>query len=864
MLLKYGSLFFIMLLTTVSFGQKLKGIITNTQGEPIKFATIYVEELQTGTSANMEGNYEIHLQPGTFTINYRALGYSPLQKTVEIGEGTKTLNVELPQQSYILAGVTVRADDEDPAYAIMRKAIARAPGFARQAKSYTSEVYIKGSVVASKIPRILQKRMEVNGEQPQEGETYVNESINRLRFKAPDNYTQEVISVNNSFPIDDNDVPVIGFISSTIYESQEDFFISPFAPNAFSHYKFSYEGLLQDGAWFIDKIKVTPKRKSKLLMEGYLYIVEDLWCAYSFDMTIHPPYVDLHVKQHYAPVAGNSYFPVNLYAKAEISIMGIKAKANYTTTIKYDSIVLDPMYSQVNVSQAIKHKVPEPEKVEEPSPEVKKLDKEIDEILKKDEITNREMIQVQKLMSKKSALVTQKRKDNPLEITSNYKQIVKKDALVRDSLYWDSVRPVPASAKEKISYKKVQEKEEKQDSASLITKIASTTFFGNWEWDRSRKHYVHYAGLISAKNVGFNPVDGWQAKQFIKYRWEIDSLHILRWEFTPGYAINREKPFGETYLRIYHTRLKRGLFKLKAGYLAGDYNKTLGTTPLINATYNLFFKENYTRLYQNSYLMLNNNIELMNGLEWQIQFKWQQTDTLNNNTNFSFLYPNKTYDANHVVNATTNASHFLPRQMYQLRTEIYYTPKQYYEIKKGIKYNRKKASPTFRFAYEGTLPIKSGFANYHKFEAGIQQKVDIYTISELNYAFNVGVFAKNPTMHFSNFQHFKTLEPYFVTQSFNEAFFLLNNYEYSTNNAYLEGHLKYQTQFLILKRLPWLSNKFWTENLFANMLWVNEKDPYFEVGYSMGQILLGGEVGVFAGFKGNAFHGIGVRAKFDF
>jgi hypothetical protein len=164
------------------FSQIIQGVVTGYDKNPIPFATIYIEELQTGTSTNQQGRYEIHVKPGTFSFSFRSMGFTPTTKTVTIGTETLTLDIELNMQSYILEGVTVRADDENPAYSIMRKAIARAPGFINQAKSYTSEVYIKGSVKASKIPKVLQKRMEVNGEKPQVGVTYVNESINKIRF----------------------------------------------------------------------------------------------------------------------------------------------------------------------------------------------------------------------------------------------------------------------------------------------------------------------------------------------------------------------------------------------------------------------------------------------------------------------------------------------------------------------------------------------------------------------------------------------------------------------------------------------------------------------------------------------------------
>ncbi len=860
-------LFFIGLFMPISlFAQIIKGVITNYDKKTVAFATIYIDELQTGTSANQQGRYETHVKPGTYTISFRAMGYSPQTKTVIVENNNVILNIELNIQSYILMGVTVRADDEDPAYSIMRKAIARAPGFINQAKSYTSEVYIKGSIKATKIPKIIQKSMEVNGETPKIGKTYVNESINRISFEAPNNYVQEVISVNNSFPIGNDEVPVIEMISGSIYESQDDFYISPFARNAFSHYKFKYEGLLQDGAWFIDKIKVIPKRKSKLLFEGYIYIIEDLWCLYSYDLLLKPPYIELKMKQHYAPVKGNSYFPVNLFVKAKISIMGIKANGTYTTTIKYNSIELNQKFNQNNVTKTFDYKAISDaetlDKQPDKNPKVDEIDKKLEKLYETNELTNREMVQMQKLMAKKANLLEESKKDDPLEIISTYKQIVKKDALVRDSMYWDSVRPVPASDEEKISYKKIVE--EKDDSTSTFVKVLETVGFGNYEWERSKKFYVYYPGLIATRNIGFNPIDGLQLKQSFKMRWRYDSISFAEFKGMGGYLWERNQFFGKGNIRITYNPLKRAGLTIKGGHLTSNFQEYDGINENLNALYNLFLKQSYIKFYTNTFVDITNRIDIANGVEWYLGCKWQKTDTLSNNTDFSFFYTDKTYDSNIPFNKEITSDNLNPQNLFKIKTGIVYTPKYYYRIKKGQKRYVKSKWPTFGLFYAYAIPFDNTFSQYHNINFSIKQNIDFYGVSSIKYKVNAGAYFDTKNIHFSNFKHFKTSEAPFNTNDFQNSFLLLKNYEYSTAKMFVEGHFQYTTQFLVLKRLPWISNQFWTENLFVNCLFVDRHSPYYEAGYALGQIFFAGEIGVFAGFKGSEFHGVGVKAVFEF
>jgi hypothetical protein len=44
--------------------QSIKGHIKNSNGEPIPFASIYVPKLSTGTTSNLEGNYELKIPEG--------------------------------------------------------------------------------------------------------------------------------------------------------------------------------------------------------------------------------------------------------------------------------------------------------------------------------------------------------------------------------------------------------------------------------------------------------------------------------------------------------------------------------------------------------------------------------------------------------------------------------------------------------------------------------------------------------------------------------------------------------------------------------------------------------------------------------
>src|ERR1700753_2439752 len=116
--MKYTLLFTLFLLISAPlFAQvTLSGKITDEQGKPISFASIYIKNTTKGTSANSEGEYTLQLKPGSYDVQYKAVGYKQESRHVDLNTN-QTVNLVLAAETYQLKDVTVNAGGEDPAYA---------------------------------------------------------------------------------------------------------------------------------------------------------------------------------------------------------------------------------------------------------------------------------------------------------------------------------------------------------------------------------------------------------------------------------------------------------------------------------------------------------------------------------------------------------------------------------------------------------------------------------------------------------------------------------------------------------------------------------------------------------------------------
>ena len=87
----------------------ISGAVTSKE-KAVPFANIYVKNGSVGTTANVDGNYQLQLAPGTITLVAQAQGYRSLEKELTIVSGQpQTINFSLLEDALGLEEVVVSA-----------------------------------------------------------------------------------------------------------------------------------------------------------------------------------------------------------------------------------------------------------------------------------------------------------------------------------------------------------------------------------------------------------------------------------------------------------------------------------------------------------------------------------------------------------------------------------------------------------------------------------------------------------------------------------------------------------------------------------------------------------------------------------
>lgn len=869
--MKYGFLLLACLLLSLSaVAQVFKGRVTDTKGSPVPYASLYLSELKSGFTTDDSGCFQTTLKAGTYTCEVSSLGFTGQTLQLRIPATGLTRNIVLAERIYELREVSITNGGEDPAYAVMRRAIANAPYYREWVKSYTAGVYLKGTGKIKEIPAILKLSKEVRKESKEVlGKLFLMEDRREVKFTAPATWNNRVVAYSSSFPDNiavDMDMMNVNFYTPTLLGK-----ISPLSPGAFSYYRFRLDGCFVEGSHVVNKIKLLPKKEHPKLLTGYIYVVEDLWCISAADLSLSVSGMRATVKVTCKEVKPSAFLPTSISMECKIDMMGVKAEASYLTAIHYAKVELSTQLPSLRPGQKAVATAVRPL-----SKRQQKAAKQIEKLSAKEDLTIGETYQLSKLVSRSIEEADTLRSAHKFERRAwGQNRSVKRDSLAdkKDSVYWATVRSVPLRTEELESYMRKEKESLSKDSLRKIDKapgaggnsvsvgsdknVLSVLLFGDTFRTKDKKAWLRLYGL-QGYIPEYNFVDGlWVGAKFSAGMKLSDAASI---RFTPlvYYTTARKSVVGSGELTLDYAPRRRGKMWLNGGILSADYNGERGESRLINSFSSLLFARNDLKLYDKRYLSIGNDLELGNGLLFSAGLTWQQRSMLPNNA-FRSIFG-------------TRAAENIPRndafppmpknELLKASFALEYTPAHYYRMSHGKKVYEDARFPTFTLAYERAFPLAGSLPSpsYHRAEVSARQQLTFGLFNRLSWSANAGTYWGAKQLQFPDYKHFAATRLPVTTRAFDNGFFLLDNYAYSTASRWAQAGLTWYTPYLLLKQLPFLKKKRWDEALHIRSLVVYGRNPYTEIGYSVGMANFV-RLGVFAGFKGLDFHAVGVSVS---
>jgi hypothetical protein len=833
-------LFFFQVLALCAFAGGVRGIIKSDDGTVLPYASIYVKQTGSGASSDAQGKYEIQLAPGHYDLVFQFLGYESHNHSIDVTSDFFVLDVTLKTQVVVLQAVTVKAQKEDPAYTIMRKAIAKAKYHTQQIDKYTAKVYIKGKGKITDYPWLAKRALEKEG--ITKDRLFISESVSEIKYTRPKKFEEKVIAVYTQGK--DRNTSPNGYVFGSFYEPEINGVVTPLSPAAFSYYKFEYLGSFKDQKYEISKIKVIPRSKGDNVFDGVIYIVEDWWSIHSLDLTASKMGVKVQMKFIYNPIGDKAWLPVSQQFYVNGKILGFEFEGNYLATVKDYKITLNPNLPQ---EMTIIDEKLEKDQAKEIKSKFSKKGQQLQQRLAEGkDVTNKELRQLVKEYEKEE----QKKTKEP-EVISETSFKVDSLAYKKDSTFWADIRPAPLDKEEVRGYIKsdsistVQRKREEGDSLkpskSKGFQLKDILLGDRYRINETSDFQIH------TPFGGFNTVEGWNLIYKTSYykRWvkrdtsDADKRpDVKRLEITPigRYAFSRKVLSG-----MLHVDYRTGTSRLtvEGGKYIQQYNEADPIHPIVNDITSLFLGNNFMKLYERNFIEATYRQRFDDKYTFHSTLTWARRHELFNISDYTFFKKNKEeYTPNAPVNNELVNTSFPTNTAFVVAIGLEARPWQKYRIQNGRKFRADNTSPLFTIDYKkGFDGLLGSEVDFDQLEVGVKHGMKLGIRGKLDIALKAGRFFHADKLYLMDYQHFLGNRTPFVTTDPVGSFRLLDYYQYSTQDQYFTANVHYHFRKFLVTRFPMVRLTGITENIFVNYLATPTSKNYTEVGYGIDGIL---------------------------
>ncbi len=767
---------------------QISGSVKDQQGNPLPYVNIYTENGNFGTTSNDDGFYELKIsKPGNYSLVYQFLGYKTQRKNIDYKGNSQQIDVIMVTESTSLDEVTINSG-ENPANAIMRKAIARRKQNAAKLESFTADFYSRGLWRIKNAPeKILGQEVgDLGGslDSTRSGIVYLSETISKIAFQKPDDFREKIIASkvsgdDNGFSLNSAQEAYFSFYENTLEINSE--LVSPIADYAFNYYRYKLEGTFYDDRGnLINKIEVIPKRENDRVFSGYIYIVDDLWQIYGVELTTTgkavqvPPIEELVFRQNYkySEKIGR-YIQISQSVDFSFNIFGFGGDGRFTAV--YSNYDFTPGFDNDSFG--------------------------------------REILSFANAANKK------------------------------DSVYWQEIRPVPLTSEEIEDYVKKDSIQEVRNSKSYKDSVdaahnkfkISDILFGYSHSDSWNNRYFSISAPVTG--IHFNTVQGWNGKLDINYTqrqgenqenfWRIYSnlnygLSEERFRIHGGF-LKKFNNFSKPYLRI------------EGGTSIEQINNREPISPILNDAATIFFERNYMKLYEKTYASIGYSQEVVNGLQLFGGLAWENRQALINHTHHVFIDRDEVnYTSNNPLQPENFESiPFEDHDLYKVNLSADLTFAQDYMSYPDGKYNSYENDyPKVRLAWEKAFAASDSQFEYDQFKAQVRQEVALGNKGTFSYLINGGIFSNADNISLVDYQHFNANQTRIGFGSYVGKFNLMPYYDFSTNRNYAEFHAEHDFQGWILGKLPLINKLNYNLILGAHRLTSEGRAPYSE--YSVG------------------------------
>lgn len=789
-------IFFSILFSLVSSAQFVSGTVKNERGEPLPFSSIIIKETAQGVTSNNNAQFKLNLPSGKYTVVCQHIGYEQQVKKINL-EGDINIDFVLSEQKLMMEAFVVNSKGENPAYRVIRKAIAKRDYYHNQVNTFSCDIYSKDVIRLRKLPSKIfgqkvsnEDKNQMNLDSSGSGIVYLSENISKAYSKQPDKFKMEVLSsrVSGSKGFGFAFPAFIDLYANNVTVFDGGFnkrgFVSPIAEGALRFYQYKMLGTFEENGKTVYSIRVTPKRKYEPLFSGVINIVDETWSIYSTTLEVTKEsqleLLDtLKITQQYVTLANNVqrigkqvlYFNFNLF---KLDVVGdfLSVYSKFNINPEFDKKHFDRIF--IKYDTAVNKK---PKSFWDTIRPIQLDTAEIIDYQFKDSVLKREL---DSAFSKKN-IDTLKKQQGKLKPFKVFLSGINRTHYTTKRKYnWGISAMVPMlqynSAEGAVGqfnpYLNIYSKKLK----------ANISAYTNIRYGFSNEHWNAHAGIVFKKKNSDDVNDA-----------------------------------------------SRTTLSISGGTRVSQYNNHVPVDPFVNTISTLFNGLNVMKIYENTFANINLVKKYENGIQLTTEVLYENRRPLSNTTSYTIKASDRSRLTANYPFEVVAIDELVRHQAFIASVGISFQPGLRY-----IQFPRNKMSigskfPVFSLKYtKGISGILGSDVDFDKWSFDVKGTQNLKLMGKLNYKFVTGGFINTKQVFVQDYRHFNSTDIR-LSSNYLNGFRLMGSY-LNSNAANLcsEAFIEHHFNGLLTNKIPLFKRLNWNLVSGVNAYYISENNHYQE------------------------------------
>ncbi|MEM7575003.1 MAG: DUF5686 and carboxypeptidase regulatory-like domain-containing protein [Bacteroidota bacterium] len=753
--------------------QVITGRITNEFQEPVPFANIFVQQLQTGTISDDAGQYELRLDvEGEYNLVFSSLGYESRSERVLLVGDTAWVNIQLHTSGVELDEIVVSASERDPAFGIIKKVIDHKEVQLTAADSYRTNIYLK-AVETTENQRPTpspQSTLTVELDAPDADPFAAEEAAARaeeqallnglnlvelevtLNYQYPRKYKEERTAYQAYGNTSGLFVPIFAETDFNFYRNlvylpgiADAPVISPLSNTAILSYKYELVATVMEGNQLVYEIKVIPRKSGNSTVNGTLWINEGSWTINRLELDLPSGTLliadDFRIEQSFSQLDEQLWI-VNRQAFTYSARQGRNKIFRGSTVLSYSDY---------------EHNYEFPER-----------------------------------------------------FFGNEVAVTTREAYERDGDYWAGTRTEALQEREaqmirlRDSIQAVRNSPEYRDSVeeqynriNLLEIAWDGVGMRNW---REKTHL--YIGSL-ASMVDFSPVGGWRVGPYLSRFKRYPSGRIWSNSGSIDYGLRNQDIQGNFSSWFRYDPFRRADVSISGGRSFDAINE-------FDAYLNLLKPSNYIL---KDALRMGHQIEIVNGLMLESRAEWSDRRPITGYDVGSFV-DNLVEDEDEIID-------FERYQAFIVSNRLSFTPGQRYMREPDRKVILGSKWPTFSILHRhGASGAFSSDIRFDYLEAAIEQEIILGPLGNSRYRAQLGQFVNTEDLRFVDWKQFRQSDPLLYSNPL-QTFQSLDT-SLTTTDLHFELHYIHHFNGAIINNIPLLKKTGLKTVMGGGLLWLQD------------------------------------------